>query len=351
MTAPAKKARRRARRASASATRAAKPPAGRGSATRSATTVGPGAKAVTAGARTPSKVSANEGARARAKAGCQDECDDECEGECESECEGSRKTRGETEADATHVKVFHGPALVHQAGEVLRRLRVTYPDARTELNFNGPFQLLVVTILSAQTTDVRVNMVSPALFARYPTAEALATADPAELEQIIRSTGFFHAKAKSLIGMAKALVERHRGAVPASMAGVVTLPGVGRKTANVVLGNAFGRNEGVVVDTHVGRLSLRLGLTDDTDPVKVEQTLMTCVPQNDWTLFSHLLIFHGRRVCAARSPACARCVLSDTARPPSRSSLFLFALVHSLLSTFYLLLAVVAVVHFPLSTS
>ncbi len=193
----------------------------------------------------------------------------------------------------------------------MRRLKVIYPDARTELNFTDPFQLLVVTILSAQTTDVRVNIVSPALFARYSSPDALAAADPEQLEEIIRSTGFFHSKAKSLIGMAKALVERYGGAVPATMEELVTLPGVGRKTANVVLGNAFGRNEGVVVDTHVGRLSLRLGLTSDTDPVKVEQTLMTCVPQADWTIFSHLLIFHGRRVCTARSPACDRCVLAD----------------------------------------
>jgi endonuclease-3 len=207
--------------------------------------------------------------------------------------------------------VFHGPALREQAAEIVRRLKIAYPDARTELHYDSPFQLLVVTILSAQTTDVRVNIVSPALFARYAGPDALAAADPEALEEIIRSTGFFHSKAKSLIGMAKALVERYGGVVPASMQELVTLPGVGRKTANVVLGNAFGRNEGVVVDTHVGRLSLRLGLTSDTDPVKVEQTLMLCVPQSDWTIFSHLLIFHGRRVCTARSPACDRCVLSD----------------------------------------
>jgi endonuclease-3 len=207
--------------------------------------------------------------------------------------------------------VFRGAALREQAEEIVRRLKIAYPDAKTELHFTTPFQLLVVTILSAQTTDVRVNMVSPVLFARYPDPDTLAAAEPTELEEIIRSTGFFHSKAKSLIGMAKALVERYGGVVPASMQELVTLPGVGRKTANVVLGNAFGRNEGVVVDTHVGRLSLRLGLTAETDPVKVEQTLMSCVPQADWTLFSHLLIFHGRRVCAARSPACDRCVLSD----------------------------------------
>jgi endonuclease-3 len=214
-------------------------------------------------------------------------------------------------AKGARTKVFSGTALRQQAEEVLSRLRATYPDARTELNFRSPFELLVVTILSAQTTDVRVNMVSQALFARYPNAEALAAADPPELEEIIRSTGFFHAKAKSLIGMAKALVGRYGGNVPATMEDLVTLPGVGRKTANVVLGNAFGLNEGVVVDTHVGRLSIRLGLTRDTDPVKVEQTLMSCVPRNDWTLFSHLLIWHGRRVCYARAPAHDKCVLSD----------------------------------------
>jgi endonuclease-3 len=209
------------------------------------------------------------------------------------------------------IKVFKGATLEHQAAEVLTRLRATYPDARTELNFNGAFELLVVTILSAQTTDVRVNMVSPALFARYPDAATLAAADPPELEGIIKSTGFFHSKAKSLIGMARALVDRYGGTVPATMEDLVTLPGVGRKTANVVLGNAFGLNEGVVVDTHVGRLSMRLGFTRDTDPVKIEETLMSCVPRNDWTLFSHLLIWHGRRVCFARSPGCDRCGLSD----------------------------------------
>lgn len=207
--------------------------------------------------------------------------------------------------------VLRGAKRRQQALTVLERLRGEYPDARTELDFRGPFQLLVATILSAQTTDVRVNMVTPALFARYPDAERLADADPAELEQIIRSTGFFRSKARSLIGMARALVERHGGAVPERMDDLVHLPGVGRKTANVVLGNAFGHTEGVVVDTHVGRLAIRLGFTADTDPVKVEQTLMTLIPREDWTLISHLLIFHGRRVCAARAPACERCVLAD----------------------------------------
>jgi endonuclease III len=194
---------------------------------------------------------------------------------------------------------------------VLERLRREYPEARCELQYGNAYELLVATILSAQTTDRRVNMVTPGLFARYPTPAALAAADPAALEDLIRSTGFFRAKAKSLLGMAAALVDRFGGAVPASMEELVTLPGVGRKTANVVLGNAFGRNDGVVVDTHVARLSARLGLTADTDPVKIEQALMRVIPREDWTLFSHLLIFHGRRVCTARAPAHDQCVLAD----------------------------------------
>ncbi len=202
-------------------------------------------------------------------------------------------------------------ALRRVALEVLERLRREYPDARTELLYRTPFELLVATILSAQTTDVRVNMVTPALFARYPDATALAGADTNELETIIRSTGFFRSKARSLMGMSRALVERFGGSVPCTMDALVTLPGVGRKTANVVLGNACHRNDGIVVDTHVGRLAVRLGLTKETDPVKVEQVLVRLIPQDDWTIISHLLIFHGRRVCTARAPACTRCVLLD----------------------------------------
>lgn len=194
---------------------------------------------------------------------------------------------------------------------VVKRLRKAYPEAKTELAFQSAFELLVATILSAQTTDVRVNMVTPTLFATYPTAAALAAAKREELEAIIRSTGFFRNKAKSLIGMATAIVDRFGGAVPRTMAELVTLPGVGRKTANVVLGNAFDTNEGIVVDTHVTRLSQRLGLTKHTDPVKIELDLMPLVPRRDWALFSHLLIFHGRRVCFARSPRCEACVLND----------------------------------------
>ena len=197
------------------------------------------------------------------------------------------------------------PALVYE------RLRTLYPDAHCELDFSTPFQLLVATILSAQCTDKRVNMVTPVLFSRYPTVEALARARPEDVEEIIKSTGFFRNKAKSIIGMAGAVVDRHRGTVPSTLEELVRLPGVGRKTANVVLGNAFDTNEGVVVDTHVGRLSMRLGLTSETDPVKIEQVLMTQFPTDQWTMLAHLLIFHGRRVCDAKAPRCGECVLRD----------------------------------------
>jgi endonuclease-3 len=169
----------------------------------------------------------------------------------------------------------------------------------------------MATILSAQCTDKRVNMVTPLLFKTYPTAESLADARQENLEELIKSTGFFRNKAKSLIGLGKALVERHSGQVPGSMEELVRLPGVGRKTANVILGNAFRKNEGVVVDTHVGRLSIRLGLTKQTDPVKVEQELMPLFPRDDWAMLAHVLIFHGRRVCDARAPKCEICVLSE----------------------------------------
>jgi endonuclease-3 len=202
-------------------------------------------------------------------------------------------------------------ALGAYALEVLSRLKREYPDARTELDYETPLQLAVATILSAQCTDKRVNMVTPLLFRTFPTAQALADAPPEKLEEIIRSTGFFRNKTKSLIGLGKALVERHNGEVPDSMDTLVKLPGIGRKTANVILGNAFGKNEGVVVDTHVARLSHRLGLTKETDPVKIEQDLIPLFPRKDWALLSHLLIFHGRRVCVARAPKCEICVLND----------------------------------------
>jgi endonuclease-3 len=198
-----------------------------------------------------------------------------------------------------------------RALEILRRLEATYPEARCSLDYRNAFELLVATILSAQSTDVRVNMVTPALFERYPTARALADAEPEELEERIKSTGFFRNKSKSLLGMARRVTEHHGGEVPRTMDELTALPGVGRKTANVVLGNAFGLEEGVVVDTHVARVSNRLGLTSQADPVKIEQDLMRLVPRAKWTLFSHLLIFHGRAICEARRPKCEICPLND----------------------------------------
>ena len=197
------------------------------------------------------------------------------------------------------------------AAELFRRLAALYPDAHCELVYRSPFELIAATILSAQCTDTRVNMTTPLLFQRYPTPRALAAARQEDVEEIIKSTGFFRAKAKALIGMAGALVNAHHGEVPARMEDLVVLPGVGRKTANVVLGNAFGVNVGVVVDTHVGRLAVRLGLTKETDPVKVERTLMALFPSQNWTLLSHLLIWHGRRVCDAKKPRCSQCTLAD----------------------------------------
>jgi endonuclease III len=202
-------------------------------------------------------------------------------------------------------------ARARPAEAIFARLRQAYPDARCALDHRNAFELLCATILSAQCTDARVNLVTPALFERYPTAFELAQADQAELEAIIRSTGFFRNKAKSLIGMARALVERHGGEVPRTMDELQVLPGVGRKTANVILGNAYGINEGVTVDTHVTRLSGLLGLTRHADPVKIEQDLMPLFPQDEWAMLSHLLIFHGRQICIARRPRCGECVLAD----------------------------------------
>lgn len=201
--------------------------------------------------------------------------------------------------------------LAAYAREVFSRLLRAHPDAHCELDYETPLQLLEATILSAQCTDKRVNLVTPLLFRTFPTAQSLAGAPPQKVEEIIKSTGFFRNKTKSLIGLGKALMERHDGEVPDSMAALVKLPGVGRKTANVVLGNAFMKNEGVVVDTHVARVSFRLGLTRETDPVRIEQDLMKLFPREDWALLSHLLIFHGRRICEARRPKCEICVLND----------------------------------------
>ncbi len=196
------------------------------------------------------------------------------------------------------------------ASVVLEKLKLEYPDAHCELDYRNPFELLCATILSAQCTDVRVNMVTPHLFAKYADAQALSLAQLEDVEEIVRSTGFYRAKAKSLVGMANRLVDLHDGAVPRSIAELVPLPGVGRKTANVILGNAFDINEGVVVDTHVQRLARRLGLTREADPIGIEQELMPLFPRDDWALLSHLLIWHGRRVCFARKPLCEQCVVA-----------------------------------------
>jgi endonuclease-3 len=186
-----------------------------------------------------------------------------------------------------------------------------YPDAHCELEFSNPLELLIATILSAQCTDVQVNKVTPALFAKYKTARDYAEAAPAALEHDLRAIGLFRAKAKNIRACCRILTDEHGGRVPETMDELVKLPGVGRKTANVVLGNAFGQNVGVVVDTHVARLSARLGLTRQTDPKKIEPVLMKLVPQNDWTLFSHWLIFHGRRRCKAARPDCPHCEITD----------------------------------------
>ncbi|HET7328119.1 MAG TPA: endonuclease III [Nocardioidaceae bacterium] len=200
-------------------------------------------------------------------------------------------------------------ALTRRARRINRALAETYPDAVIELDFTNPFQLLVATVLSAQTTDRRVNMVTPTLFARYPDAAALAAADRGELEALIQPTGFFRAKTESLLKLARALCDDFGGEVPPRLADLVTLPGVGRKTANVVLGNAFGI-PGITVDTHFGRLARRFGWTAETDPVRVEHTVGALFPKRDWTDLSQRLIWHGRRCCHARRPACGVCPLA-----------------------------------------
>ena len=199
--------------------------------------------------------------------------------------------------------------LVRRARKIDRVLAETYPDARCELDFDDAFQLLVVTVLSAQTTDKRVNAVRPTLFAAYPDPVSMAAADRAALEGIIGPLGFFRAKTESLLKLSAALVERYDGQVPATLADLVTLPGVGRKTANVVLGNAFGI-PGITVDTHFGRLARRFGWTEETDPVKAEHAVGALFPKRDWTMLSHHLIWHGRRCCHARNPACGACPIA-----------------------------------------
>ncbi|HYW50332.1 MAG TPA: endonuclease III [Gemmatimonadaceae bacterium] len=209
----------------------------------------------------------------------------------------------------TRFPQLKGSALKAHAAALHAELQQMYPDAHCELDYRDAYELTVATILSAQCTDKRVNMVTPAVFAAYPDAAALAVAPVEHVEELVKTTGFFRAKAKSLVGMAQAVVEKHGGEIPATMDDLVVLPGVGRKTANVVLGNAFDINVGVVVDTHVGRLSNRLGLTKATDPVKIEAALMPLFPRDSWTMLSHLLIWHGRKICDARSPRCGSCLL------------------------------------------
>ncbi len=202
------------------------------------------------------------------------------------------------------------PKVRERSIEVMKRLKVLYPQAICELTHEDAFQLLAATILSAQCTDARVNMVTPALFAEYPTAERLAVADPARVEELVRSTGFYQTKAKNLIGMARGVVDRFDGEVPREIEDLITLPGVGRKTANVLRSVVFDL-PGLAVDTHVGRLSRRLGLTKEEDPVKVEFALNDMLPPDEWGGFSLRLILHGRRVCDAKKPRCFECTLAD----------------------------------------
>ena len=196
--------------------------------------------------------------------------------------------------------------------ETLDRLHAIHPDAHCELVHTNAFQLICATVLSAQTTDVLVNKATPKLFARYRDAQALAKAEPIEIEPYVATLGFFRMKAKSLVGLARALVERHGGEVPRSMDDLVKLPGVGRKTANVVLGVMWNTPDGVVVDTHVSRLAQRLRWTREADPVKIEKALCKLLPRDRWNMTSHILIFHGRRICFAKKPACDKCAINDT---------------------------------------
>ena len=195
--------------------------------------------------------------------------------------------------------------------QIIARLRATYPDAHCELDYETPIQLLVATILSAQCTDARVNMTTPALFERFPTVETLAGADPVEMEELVRPTGFYRQKARYIREAATRILTEYGGEVPSDLDELLTLPGVARKTANVVRGEIFGLSDGITVDTHVKRLAARLGLTTATDPVKVERDLMAIIPRESWREISHLLIWHGRRLCTARKPACHECPLND----------------------------------------
>ena len=198
-----------------------------------------------------------------------------------------------------------------RASEIYRRLRRIYPDATCSLDFETPFQLLIATILSAQSTDKKINEVTPELFRKYPSPQAFVSVEAGELEKDLKPTGFFRQKTKSVQGASAAIVKEHGGDVPASLDDLVALPGVGRKTANVVMGNAFGKPTGVVVDTHVKRVSNRLGMTEESDPVKIERDLMELYPKTKWVKLGHMLILHGRNICVARKPKCDECVLAD----------------------------------------
>jgi endonuclease III len=226
---------------------------------------------------------------------------------------------GKSAGNSKPAKTSKGKASVSadlktQVKQIIRGLAKTYPDATCALRHESAYQLLAATILSAQCTDERVNMVTPALFAKYPDVESLAKANQADVEEIIRSTGFFRAKTNSLRGMAQGVVERFGGQIPQSLDDLVTLPGVGRKTANVVLGTVWGIPSGVVVDTHVKRISTLLGITESTSPEQIERDLMALVPQSEWVDFSHRLIHHGRRICIARRPKCPECPLLSCCR-------------------------------------
>jgi endonuclease III len=225
-----------------------------------------------------------------------------------------KKTRARVRARPPARPAFRTSVHKARANKILDILAETHPDATCALHYRNPYELVMATILSAQCTDERVNKVTPALFARYPTSADLAAARPADVEEIIKSTGFFRAKTKSLIGNARGLVERHGGEVPRTMAEMVKLAGVGRKTASVVLGHVYGINEGIAVDTHVLRVSNRLGIAKGDDPVKVEEQLMALVPRERWTRTTDLLIFHGRKICDARRPLCGQCPVFDLCR-------------------------------------
>ena len=198
-----------------------------------------------------------------------------------------------------------------RANDIVVRLKQMYPKAKCSLDFTNAFELLIATMLSAQSTDVRVNIVTKSLFRKYPDPAAFAAASQVEMERDVRQTGFFRNKAKAVIAASKAIIEKHAGEVPKTMEELTALPGVGRKTANVVLGNAFNIRVGIVVDTHVARVSARLGLSANSDPVKIEEDLMKLIPQKEWTVFSHRLIYHGRQICIARKPKCSECRLNE----------------------------------------